>query len=397
MTAPRDKVPLNNVPPNTIPFNIIRTRNSGTINIVVKVSKRCNIDPPCTYCYDTAARSGDTALDMSMATLERLVQSSVGDTAFDKVTFVWHGGEPLIVGKSFYENALAFQKRHGDGIVRVVNRIQTNAVAMDSSWVEFLKANDFKMETSFDAFDNDQTRGSTQRVLANIMQAKELGYAPGNVMFICTSRNVDKLREAYDYFERLGLDFNPSPIITLGKACQAPHLSITPERYGQALADLLDYYVLEHPKRTTRVRILDAVLGAILTGNQNLCSHGYCAYEFIAVDHKGDIYPCAKVNDPAWSFGNVHEIARFSDVLYSKRYQEYTLESTQRVKRCMQDNDGKPCTVLAYCRGGCASNALSAGGYSKQDFYCQTYKIIFTHAIDLLINMHNEKLQRVSQ
>jgi uncharacterized protein len=376
---------------------IITTCNSGAIKIVAKASKRCNIRPPCEYCYDYIAQSEDKTLDMSEETAENLIKITVGDNAFRHVTFIWHGGEPLIVGRAFYEKVLDFQRKYNTRGIKIVNRIQTNAVAMDKDWVEFLKENNFYMETSFDAFDNDKTRGRTGRVLENIVQARDMGYIPGNIMFICTKRNVHRLREAYDYFEKLELNFNPSPIISLGKACQAQYLAITPEEYGNALADLLDYYVVEHEKRKTRVRILDAVLSAVMTGQQNLCSHGFCVYEFIAVDHLGDVYPCAKVTDPAWIFGNVNVLAKFSQVFNSPHYSDYVKECSQRVRQCATENEGKPCNILEYCKGGCSSNALSAGGYSKRDFYCQTYKIIFNHAINLIEKIQDDKFRRTER
>lgn len=371
--------------------DIIKTCNPGFLTIVSKVSKRCNIRPACEYCYDYAAKSDSSEFDMNFSTLENMIKTSVGDNHFTRVRFVWHGGEPLIVGKSFYEKALEFQKKYNKRGIIVTNRIQTNAVALDDEWIDFFKTNDFNMESSFDAFDNDITRGQTDKVYKNLLNARDRGLAPGNTMFICTSRNVHRLREAYDFFENIGLNFNPSPIIALGKACQSQKLAITPEEYGKALADLMDYYLLEHDERKIKVRFLDAVMNAIVTGEQKICSHGFCVYEYVSTDHKGDIYPCAKANEPEWCFGNVNEIEGFSKIFETARYKKYAAECIERLEGCATEKDGKPCEILQYCKGGCASNAISAGGYSKRDFYCQTYKIVFNHAIDILEKIQKEK------
>jgi len=376
---------------NSLVDGLVKTCNTGSLNIVVKVSKRCNLRPPCEYCYDYEAQSDSPEFDMNRQTLESLIKKSVSDPSFSKVKFVWHGGEPLIMGREFYEQALEFQRRYNPGNTRIINHIQTNAVALDDSWISFLKGNGFSMESSFDAFDNKLTRGQTDKVLSNILNSQKQDYAPGCIMFICTRRNVNRLREAYDYFENLELDFNPSPIISLGKACQANHLAITPEEYGNALSDLMDYYALEHKEHKISIRFLDAILSAVITGHQNLCSHGFCVYEFISTDHKGDIYPCAKANDPEWCFGNVNTINSFSDVFNSERYQIYAKECRQRIEKCATEDDGKPCNVLEYCRGGCASNAMAAGGYSKRDFYCQAYKIVFNHAMDLVLKLREQR------
>ncbi len=360
---------------------IIKKCNPGHITLVVKASKRCNLR--CEYCYDYEAQTDDKSMDMSLATLDALIKKSVGSKDFYRVVFVWHGGEPLILGKEFYQQAIDLQKKYNETDVHVINRIQTNATLLDESWVKFLAEQGFTMESSFDAFDNDTTRGQTKQVFNNLLRARDLGYAPRNIMFIATRRNLHRFREAYDFFDKEGLNFNPSPIIALGKACQAEHLSITPEAYGQALVDLMDYYA-EKPARNIRVRFLDAVLSAVMSGQQNLCSHGYCVYEYMAVDHKGDIFPCAKVSDREWCFGNASEINTFKDVFTKENYVQYTKECQERVRACAAAEKGKPCQVFQYCKGGCASNAKAAGGYTKQDFYCKTYKLVFTHALNIL-------------
>ena len=373
---------------------IIKTCNPGSLTIVAKVSKRCNIRPACAYCYDYDAQSDSPQHDMTIPTLENMIRTSVGDPTLHKVRFVWHGGEPLIVGKEFYTRAIEFQDKYAQPGSIITNRLQTNAVALDDEWIDFFKENNFNMESSFDAFDNDRTRGQTTKVLENLLHAKERGLAPGNTMFICTKQNVDRLREAYDFFDKIGLNFNPSPIIALGKACQNHDMAITPKEYREALTDLMDYYLLERTERKIKIRFLDAIMNSVVTGDQQICSHGFCVYEFLSTDHKGDIYPCAKANEPDWCFGSVNTIGGFSEVFQTERYKKYAQECTQRVEGCAIEDNGKPCEILQYCKGGCASNAISAGGYSKRDFYCETYKIVFNHALDIIEKIHADK-QRV--
>ena len=362
---------------------IVRDGNRGTISIVVKVTKRCNIRPACRYCYDYDARCDSKAFDMSAATLENLIRKSVGSGDFKRIIFVWHGGEPLVMGQKFYESAVAWQQAFNrDGAMLVENRIQTNAVSLDERWVHFLKKRGFQMETSFDAFDNERMRGKSAQVLANILRAKDVGYPPANIMCIVTSRNVHRLREVYDYFAERGLDFTPSPILALGEACRQNDLSITAEEYGRAVADLMDY-MLQQPESRIRVRFVDAILKAVLFGEQNLCSHGYCVYEYVTADHNGDIYPCAKVDDPEWCFGNINQVSNLSDIFQGETYRRYARRAEGRLKDCARENGGEPCEVFRYCRGGCASNAKAAGGYTKRDFYCSAYRILFNHALEV--------------
>src|SRR5215469_13312288 len=109
---------------------------------VVKVSKFCNLR--CHYCYEH--RELHVRDVMADATLERLFAGvdAFGDElrargVAPEFSFVWHGGEPLLLPPSWYERIVEGQKRH----VRKFayrNSVQTNLFGIHRGTLELVIA-----------------------------------------------------------------------------------------------------------------------------------------------------------------------------------------------------------------------------------------------------------------
>src|SRR5258708_31826009 len=97
----------------------------------VKVSKLCNLR--CQYCYEFAELSDRTRIGLKggRAIFERArwYQEKLegqNPDEFIHTEFVWHGGEPLLLPLSYYQDVLALQ-RDILGVANI-NRIYSNHV-----------------------------------------------------------------------------------------------------------------------------------------------------------------------------------------------------------------------------------------------------------------------------
>lgn len=102
------------------------------------VGARCNL--ACRYCYYLSKQDyyeRGAFPEMSQATLEAYISQYIAAQTTDEVTFVWHGGEPLLRPLSFYEQVLALQARHADGHP-IINCLQTNGTLLTDDWCRFL-------------------------------------------------------------------------------------------------------------------------------------------------------------------------------------------------------------------------------------------------------------------
>ncbi len=109
--------------------------------LVVKLTGTvCNID--CTYCFEKAKR-----IDFDHFMHPEVLESSLG--RIDKpVELLFHGGEPLLLGRERFAAMLAVVRRRRERVKSVA--LQTNGTLLDDHWVDLLfrEYADLGIETS---------------------------------------------------------------------------------------------------------------------------------------------------------------------------------------------------------------------------------------------------------
>ena len=97
------------------------------VNLIVKTAgSLCNI--ACTYCFEQVKD-----VDINCLTAENLKKTI--DKIQGKCTVVFHGGEPLIVGKDRFRQYLNVVRKYYGSKILVV-RVQTNGTLLDLEWLE---------------------------------------------------------------------------------------------------------------------------------------------------------------------------------------------------------------------------------------------------------------------
>jgi uncharacterized protein len=99
----------------------------------------CNLN--CAYCY-LPFRSRDDRMPVEVASA---VAGTVNRWAAeaDQFSVVWHGGEPLTVGRAYLGELMAPFRG-------VEQHIQTNATLIDDAWCEFFRRHDVRIGLSID-------------------------------------------------------------------------------------------------------------------------------------------------------------------------------------------------------------------------------------------------------
>lgn len=122
-------------------------------SFVVKVASRCNLN--CSYCY--MYNMGDnTYMDQpkfmsedTITHLARKLKNYTEASEIENIALVFHGGEPLLCKKEFYENFFATFKKEAPDL-NVEYLIQTNGVTLDQEWYDFFNANGVIVGISMD-------------------------------------------------------------------------------------------------------------------------------------------------------------------------------------------------------------------------------------------------------
>jgi sulfatase maturation enzyme AslB (radical SAM superfamily) len=116
----------------------------GNMTAIIKPTNACNL--ACKYC---SAESGKSKGTMSSKTLKNSLtklakfNGNTDEGKNNETSLVWHGGEPLMMGRRFYRKAMRIQEKLKDEGYVFKNNIQTNGTLLDKRWVDFLYENDF--------------------------------------------------------------------------------------------------------------------------------------------------------------------------------------------------------------------------------------------------------------
>lgn len=352
--------------------------NNGSITLIVKPTSECNFR--CKYCYhaDTQYKPGILGIDQ----LEKLIRITLAE--YDRVEFVWHGGEPLLCGIGYFQRVVDFQKKYKRKETIVINSVQTNGSLLSTQFIKFFKKNDFSIGLSIDGPGNDNSlRQSTDRVIQNMDLALKAGVKVASLSVI-HALNVDRQIEIYEFFKSKRIPMKFNPIFNSGNAIQHPEYLLKPDVYVSSLKKFFDYWLVD--QTAVRVDPLDQYIQMKLLGKANDCIYGSCLYQWLGIDHNGDFYPCGRSYPPTFRFTSISEIDHVSDIFKSDGFISLLKSSIVRRSHCQVE-----CKYFDVCNGGCNNNALIENGEVdvKGGFLCETlcemYEYIST-SIDSIIS-----------
>ncbi|HJP95061.1 MAG TPA: dynobactin maturation radical SAM/SPASM protein DynA [Pyrinomonadaceae bacterium] len=361
---------------------------------VIKPTHLCNL--ACKYCYNDDVRQPVMKIETLRRTIEQTyeyVRRFEGDRL---VSFVWHGGEPMIAGQSFFEQALAFQAEYATG-AKTENLIQTNGTLIDKKWLEFFKLANFGISISIDGpsslhnqFRIDRAgRGSYDRVLAAIEAVRGAGL-PFGVCVVISRANVDHIDELYDFLAARKLPFNVIPLNRSGSARENYiDVGLDAEEYAGAWIPLYDRWF---DAKGDYVYCSDFTYKtrAILMGQPADCiGLAQCSTSNLSVDPIGDVYPCASLSGHAdTKYGNICS-QDLADILASPVALDYR---NRRVdEQCSQ------CKWQHVCHGGCQARAYKFfQDHHRRDYYCPSLFRMYEHVEKRLLEKAAQLRQPVN-
>ncbi|MBB4209969.1 uncharacterized protein EV659_10128 [Rhodothalassium salexigens DSM 2132] len=344
---------------------------------VIKPTHICNL--ACTYCYNDDVRDPV----MRDETLERTIAETFAYARAHapgrRVSFIWHGGEPMVAGRAFYEQACDLQ-RHYAGDLTYANSIQTNGVLINDAWLDLFARERFSLSVSIDgpkpvhdAYRLDKRgRGSFDRVMAAVESVQAAGL-PLGVCVVISRANRDRVDELYDLLAARGLPFNVIPINKSGGAREAyDDVGLGREDYAEPWIRLYDRWF---DADEDYVYCSDFVFKtrAIAAGRPADCvGLARCADTNISIDPVGDVYPCASLSG--------HADTRYGNILDA----DLATLMAGPVARAYRDRAVDPqcarCRWQHVCHGGCQARSYKFfGDIDARDYYCPSLFRVYEH------------------
>ncbi|MDA0560340.1 radical SAM protein [Burkholderia pseudomallei] len=304
-----------------------------SVQWVIKASKLCNLR--CQYCYEFPHLADARRLEVGMleAFFRHVAQHYAG--VEQEQEFVWHGGEPLLLGQAYFEAAFELQRRYlVPAGIKWSNSIQTNLTSLDDERIALLKrfAN---VGVSLDVIGglrvNAAGRDSQDKVLECMQRLFKEGIDFGCIA-VLSRANVGRVAQLHTFFSRLGLSYRLLPIYRTGYPGQHDAMGIRPEQILEAYKTVFDLWC-EDPVEIQIRPIEDFVTAAV----RRMMGAGYRRNRYIKkpaeslfiVDTDGGLYSNADAYMDSMCYGNI-TTAPLSALLESQGYRKTRREREDR-------------------------------------------------------------------
>ena len=371
--------------------DVLAEPNAPLFNtFLIKIASRCNID--CDYCYmyhhvdqswlrRPRFMSNDTvmALAEQVAAYARLME-------LPHVTFLLHGGEPLLAGKA---RIMAFVDVIRSTFERITPdtelefSMQTNGILITAEWLELFERIGLTFGVSLDG---DQTANDRHRLdnrgrssFSKVEAALRLidTHPSGKKTFRGILAVMDIRNDPLVTFRFL-TKFNPPRLDFLFPEGThdnpPPHISSESSHYANWLIPIFDEWFKTQSK--VRLRLFENLLDVLLGGRSQTEGTGEGHLNLLTIETDGEIEDVDLMKaayegggrfiqtgeTPTINSIKLHELAQATGTL--ERHRLHTFEGLSET--CRQ------CPALNGCGGGFLSHRWSsARGFNNPSIYCR--------------------------
>ncbi|MEZ6048004.1 MAG: anaerobic sulfatase maturase [Planctomycetaceae bacterium] len=391
-------------------MTVIPFEEQGLHVMVKPIGPICNLD--CEYCYylkkEELYPSGEH-WRMSLELLESFISQYFASQpdGIPEVTFAWQGGEPTLLGLSFFEEVVRLQKKHAPTGMRFTNTLQTNGVLLNEDWCCFFKKEQFLIGISMDGpaevhdfYRYDKKGNPTfEKVLQGfrLLKAHQVEF---NVLVVVNRVNAKLGKKVYTYLRDNGAEhIQFIPIVERLKSQEVDSQSepssdwsdlvtdrsVLPEQYGEFLIDVFEEWSRRDIGKVF-VQIFDQALAAWLGHEPGLCIFRKQCGRALALEHNGDLFSCDHFVEPDWLLGNIQQTS-LPILANSERQANFGADKENSLPQYCRD-----CEVRFVCNGGCPKNRFisTPAGDPGLNYLCAGYRMFFNHIDPLMQAMVQE-------
>lgn len=356
------------------------------LGLIIKSTRKCNLR--CSYCHDWRFRSDK----MSFKTLATLI-SKAFESKQRNISFMWHGGEPLLMPMEFYQKALLLQEKSKKEGQFYSNSIQTNGTLINQDWCDFFLKYRFNIGISLDGIEQSHNlnrkysnnKGSYSDVLKSIKLLQKNNVPFG--VLIVLNENILKLGadKIFNFLvDEIGAkSFSFIPVKPANNENSGEVYSdeyCKSHNSAEFMKEIFDLW-LERDDSSIQIREIDSLLKVILGGTATACTlAGNCLGSYFHIEPEGTVYHCDKyLGDSNYNLGNILE-NNFSEIQQNEKLHKLIKEEEASLELL------KECPKISICNGGCPHDRYIAKKVFHKNQKCCGQKLLINHMEKRLIS-----------
>ena len=343
--------------------------------LIIKVTNKCNLD--CKYCYEAISKQGDF---LPIETFKSIAVKAIASSINDKITFIFHGGEPMLVHADWYSEAVSFCNYLGEKFSKtIIYGLQTNLISVSDSKLLELKKIGINISASIDAHNDIQTpeRGFSNKAIQNFYRAKALDI---NISVLSTinKSNFNSFGTFIDFLKNnFGVkSFKANVAYPVGFGEFAEQLN--PDEIFQAKRDILTKMISDKGQGINEINILKQIQKYFNTSDncQNeLCDKQTCGAgkSVLGFTHTGEILPCGRFawNDKTYYLGSVYDQGDIRKEIFENSISNFQNKNPENWVDC------KTCPAKVICNFGC--QAFISRSINKANIECLSTKMLHNY------------------
>lgn len=356
---------------------IMEDNRKSQMHIIFKATNDCNSN--CEYCYDKYVREANRGKKMSLETLDRFAQF-VSNHA-KTVEILHHGGEPTMMPKKFYEDAMnIFCKYYNTEFIQL---LQTNGIKLiqDPEWLELFSDLGIKYGVSFDMLYQKERIGVNsddinEKYVKLLEHMNDINLTRDiQPLTVITSKNVTSMIDIYEYMKsifktrecRLAFLFahqNHEPIENRTLEIDIDVLDRELEKfYAHIISDDSPYALTERDFEQTLSIVWNV-------GTKANCHYGDCRRCRMGIHPDGTLLYC-DAPFKKYPLKTVFDYESVEDFYNSEEYNAICNEIQERY-----DNECSKCSYQELCGGECHNLHMDFdGNFNKcYEYTCMSLK-----------------------
>ncbi|MGC8767560.1 MAG: radical SAM protein [Brevinematia bacterium] len=338
------------------------------ISVIIKPTLACNVS--CKHCAVEHRPFVNSCPDFYIKALREIFDFRKRYLDFDTkaVEIIWRGGEPMLLGPSFYENvSYLLEKTFPE--VKFYHGMQTNLLLYNSNWKNvFSGIFEWRVGTSYDFFSTIRPY-SVEKFLSILKRFQDDSGLPGYVICVLSNENYLRVLDICYLANNESFDLKLNYLYQVGSARRLSFFS--PKKYKKALVE-----VVRNRNQFSKIKIdpIDFFVEFFEGKRKKLpcpCTSD-CGKTIFAVYPDGSIYNCAELADINYfCYGNVNN-GIDPDIYFSLQMQK--IVNSEECLGCEID-----------CGGGCIKQRILFGkSITKPTPFCKVWKALFKETKKLI-------------